>query len=102
MLNSTVKEENGNTIVELEGRIDALSAVNFRKVMESILPCSNYLTLDVKKVEYISSAGLSVILAAQQYMESQDLPDVKVMNINPSVKEIFMMTGFDELVDAEM
>ena len=51
-------------------------------------------------MEYISSAGLRTILAAQQFMEDNDLPNVIVLNINENVRETFELTGFDELVDA--
>lgn len=102
MFNTTINEENGNIIVTVEGKIDALTSTDFSKELDTILPQAKSLTLDVKKVDYISSAGLGVILSAQQYMEEKDLPDVKVININEIVKDIFMMTGFDELVDAEM
>ena len=102
MLNTTIKEENGNFTFILEGKIDALTSMDLGKKFEEVFPAAKSMTLDVKDVDYISSAGLGIILTAQQYMEGKDLPDVKVINIGDMVKEIFMMTGFDELVDAEM
>ncbi len=102
MLTTKIIEDNGNIIVMAEGKIDAITFAKLDKELESVLPNAKSLTLDVKNVDYISSAGLGVILSAQQYMEGKDLPDVKVININETVKDIFMMTGFDELVDAEM
>jgi anti-sigma B factor antagonist len=97
-----MREENGDYIFTLEGKLDTNSSRDFLKEVESILPSAKSLTLDIKKVDYISSAGLGTILAAQQYMEEADRPDVKVININEIVKDIFMMTGFHDLVDAEM
>ena len=102
MLNTTMKNENGDLTVLLEGRLDTLSAPGFEKELEPVLADAKSLTLDVEKVEYISSAGLRTILAVQQFMEEKDLPDVKVININNVVAEIFSVTGFDKLVDARM
>lgn len=100
MLTTKMKNENGDLIVSLEGRLDTLTSPGFEKELEQCLPDAKSLTLDVEQVEYISSAGLRTILAAQQFMEEKDLPDVKVVNINPAVEEIFAVTGFDKMVDA--
>jgi anti-sigma B factor antagonist len=97
-----MNNENGNIIITLEGKLDALTSQGFEKELEGILADAQALTLDVEKLEYISSAGLRTILAAQQYMEEKDLPDVKVININEVVAEVFSVTGFDKLVEAEM
>lgn len=102
MLKTTIKNENGDVFVELEGKLDTLSAPAFEKELEPVLDEAKSLTLDVEGVQYISSAGLRTILAAQQFMEEKDLPDVKVININEVVEEIFSVTGFNKLVDAKM
>lgn len=102
MLKTTFKNENGDILVILEGKLDTLSAPAFEKELEPILADAKSLTMDVEKVDYISSAGLRTILAAEQFMEENDLPDVKVININEIVADIFKFTGFDKMVDAEM
>ena len=100
MLTTKMTNENGDLIISLEGRLDTLTSPGFEKELEQYLPEVKSLTLDVEQVEYISSAGLRTILAAQQFMEEQDLPDVKIVNINSEVEEIFTVTGFDKMVDA--
>ena len=101
MLNTTIKNENGDILVILEGKLDTLTAPEFEKELKPILTDAKSLTIDVEKVGYISSAGLRTILAAEQYMEDNDLPDVKIINLNEVVADIFEVTGFDKMVDVE-
>ncbi len=100
MLNTNKQLDNGELFITLEGRLDTLTSPGFDEELEAMLPDVKKLTLDFKDLEYISSAGLRTILAAQQFMEDNDLPNVIVLNINENVRETFELTGFDELVDA--
>ena len=59
------------------------------------------LTLDFKDLEYISSAGLRTLMAAQEHMEDHEYPNVKVININETIQDIFKLTGFDSMLDVE-
>jgi anti-sigma B factor antagonist len=102
MLKTTMKNENGDIFVTLEGRLDTLTSPGLEKELEPALADAKTLTLDVEKVEYISSAGLRTILEAQQFMEEKGLPNVKVINVNKAVAEVFTITGFFMMVDAEM
>ena len=101
MLNTTKEIENGMLVVTLEGSLDTLSSPGFDKELEELLPTVSGLTLDFEKLEYISSAGLRTLLAAQQYMEDNNHPNVKVLNINETIRETFELTGFDEMLDIE-
>ena len=101
MFNTTKKIEDGILIVTLEGSLDTLTSPGFDKELEEVLPTVKGLTLDFEKLEYISSAGLRTLLAAQQYMEDNNYPDVKVLNINDNIRETFELTGFDEMLDIE-
>ena len=97
------KEINGTELrIAVEGRLDTMTAPELEAELRESLDAAESLILDFGKLEYISSAGLRTILAAQQYLEEKDLPDVKVININAVVAEVFSVTGFDKLVDAEM
>jgi anti-sigma B factor antagonist len=101
MLNTTKEIDNGVLIVTLEGSLDTLTSPGFDKDLEEILPTVKGLTLDFEKLEYISSAGLRTLLAAQQYMEDNNYPNVKVLHLNANIREVFELTGFDEMLDIE-
>jgi len=102
MFNATFLREDDELIATLEGRLDTLTSQDFERELEKTLtPDVHGLTIDTKDVEYISSAGLRTILAAQQYMEANDYRDVKVVNVNDVIKDVFAVTGFDKLVDVE-
>lgn len=101
MLNTKMKMENDELFIELEGRLDTLSAPGFDRELEAELPKVKGLTLDFEKLEYISSAGLRTVLAAQQYMEEQGYRDVKVLHVNEMIQDIFDLTGFYDIVDVE-
>lgn len=99
MLNTTMIIKDGELFCALEGRLDALSAPGFDRELEAALPGVTGLTLDCEKLEYISSAGLRTILAAEQYMEENGFRQVKVLNISETVRETFEVTGFDNVVE---
>ncbi len=101
MLDTNKTFENGELLIALEGRLDTLTAPGFDAELEEMLPEVKKLVLDFKDLEYISSAGLRTILEAQQYMEDNSLPNVKVLNVNETIRETFELTGFDAIVDVE-
>lgn len=102
MLNTRMDKTDGVLTVTLEGALDALTAPDFEKELNPELADAKDLILDVEKLDYTSSAGLRVILAAQQYMEENDLPDVRIINVNEIVAGIFKSTGFDKIMDVEI
>lgn len=85
------KIENDNTIA-LTGRLDSISAPVLEEKIMALLPSISSLTLDIAKLEYISSAGLRVILKAQKALEKKD--GLKLINVPTSIKEVFDITGF--------
>ena len=99
MLNISKKIENENTIIALEGRLDTVTAPELEKELKDILEGSKSLTFDFAKLEYISSAGLRVILAAQKVMSKQG--EMKVCNVNETIMEIFEVTGFSDILTIE-
>ena len=101
MLNITKRTENDELFIELEGRLDTLTAPGFDRELEAELANVKGLTLDFEKLEYISSAGLRTLLAAQQYMEDHGYRNVKVLHINEVVRDTFDLTGFFDIVDIE-
>ena len=99
MLNTTMNLEGTDLTVVLEGRLDALTSQSLEKEIEGYFEKINSITVDCAKLEYISSAGLRTLLAAQQYMEEQGYENVKVVNANEVILEIFEETGFSDILD---
>ena len=82
-----------------EGRLDTASAPEFEKKLGEILDGISELILDMTKVEYVSSAGLRVILKIQKVMFSQG--KMKLIGVNESVMEVFEITGFSNILKFE-
>lgn len=96
-INKTV--ENGKAILEMQGRLDTVTAPQAESAVKEILPGLTDLTLDLEKLEYISSAGLRVLLSAQKIMNAQG--KMKLRNVNGTIMEIFEVTGFTDILDIE-
>lgn len=99
MLNINVKCENGSAVIAPEGRLDTVSAPEMEKTVKEIVPDLKSLTFDFEKLEYISSAGLRVLLSAQKAMMKQG--EMKVCNVNETINEIFEVTGFSDILTIE-
>ena len=90
-------EQNGNALtLTLEGRLDTTTAPELDGVIKNSLEGITDLTVDLEKLEYISSAGLRVLLSAQKTMNKQGAMTVR--NINETVMEIFEVTGFSDIL----
>ena len=99
MLNMNQTNENGKTVMALEGRLDTVTSPELEKQLQSILGQTTDLILDFGKLEYISSAGLRVLLSAQKVMNKQG--SMKVTHVNETIQEIFDVTGFAEILTIE-
>lgn len=99
MLNITKNIDDGVLTISLEGRLDAVSSRDFEEELQKVLESISALTIDCAKLSYISSAGLRVILEAQQYLEENDREDVKVINANEVMTGIFEETGFANIIN---
>ena len=96
MLNIRKTIENGNAVFSLEGRLDTVTAPELEKELKESFGGLRDLTLDFSKLEYISSAGLRVLLAAQKVMNQQG--SLKITNVNETIMEIFEVTGFMDIL----
>ncbi len=85
--------------IAIEGRLETTTAPEIEAVVKSELEGITDLTFDFNKLDYISSAGLRVLLAAQKIMNKQG--DMKIVGANEIVKEIFDVTGFSEILTVE-
>ena len=99
MLNITKNFDQDVLTVELEGRLDTTSAPQLEETLKESLPEVKELVLDFAKLEYISSAGLRVLLAAQKTMSKQG--SMKLIHVSDLVKEIFEVTGFVDILTIE-
>lgn len=85
--------------VALTGRLDAVTAIQFDKdIMKSLNGIKN-LTIDLKNLDYIASAGLRILLKLQKKMNEQG--DMSIKNVNRDVREVLDMTGFSRLLSIE-
>ena len=94
-----IKRNVENTIVELVGRLDTTTAPSLEKTLNEDMNETKNLVLDFKGLEYISSAGLRVLLAAQKRM--QKIGSMKVINVCEEVMEVFEITGFADILTIE-
>ena len=94
-----IKKNADETILEIVGRLDTITAPSLDKTINEDIGDTKNLVLDVKGMEYISSAGLRVILSAQKKM--QKTGSMKVKNVCAEVMEIFEMTGFADILVIE-
>ena len=85
--------------VALEGRLDTVSAPDLDAVVKNELSGVDTFILDLKKLQYTSSAGLRVILIAQKTMNKQGKLILK--NVSEAVMEVFEMTGLSDLLTIE-
>ena len=94
------KTKNGTELtVAPEGRLDTLTAPELEAELKASLDGVTALTLDLKKLEYLSSAGLRVLLSTQKLMCKQG--SMKVTGVQSEVMEIFDMTGFSDILTIE-
>ena len=101
MLNVEKKLEDGALLIALEGELDTLSSPDFEDMLEPLLAQAQSVTIDFEKLEYISSAGLRVLLAAEQTMEEKGAEKVRVVNMNSTIRNIFEITGFVDVLAVE-
>ena len=94
------KNLNGNALcIALEGRLDTTTSPELEKELKTALNGVDELTFDFAKLDYISSAGLRVLLSAHKTMMKQG--GMKVIHVNELVMEVFEVTGFSDILDIE-
>lgn len=96
MLNIKKEIEEGKAVFTLEGRLDTVTTPELESELKESLPGITDLTLDFEKLEYISSAGLRVLLSAQKIMNNQG--EMRVANVNEVIMEILEVTGFIDIL----
>ncbi|MBQ2679707.1 MAG: STAS domain-containing protein [Firmicutes bacterium] len=99
MLNISKTIEDGKALFVLEGRLDIETSPEFEEDLRGSLDNIGELVIDFEKLDYISSAGLRVLLATQKIMCKQGA--MKLINVNSDVMEILDITGFSEILTIE-
>ncbi len=94
-----IKKNQQETVIEIVGRLDTITAPALDKTINEIIVDSKNIVIDAKGLEYISSAGLRVLLGAQKKM--QKFGSMKLINVCDDVMEVFEMTGFAEILTIE-
>lgn len=96
-----IKEYNEKELtLIIEGRIDTITSEDFDKEINAELGKFNSLKMDFSDVEYISSAGLRVLIATQKKLKPENIPFI-IINVNDEINEIFIMSGFDKILKME-
>lgn len=94
------KTVNGTTLtVKLEGRLDTTTSPKLEEELKGSVDGVTCLVLDFEKLEYISSAGLRVLLSMQKIMTKQG--EMHIKNVNETVMEVFEITGFADILTIE-
>ena len=96
MLNIMSQKNASELTVELSGRLDTNTAPELEAALKTALEGVEELTFDFEKLDYISSAGLRVLLATQKTMNRQG--SMKVLHANEMILEIFEVTGFSDIL----
>ena len=99
MLNINQSTENGKAVFALEGRLDTVTSPELERTLKASLDGVSELTLDFEKLEYISSAGLRVLLSTQKVMNRQG--SMKLRHVNETIMGILEVTGFTDILTIE-
>ena len=95
-MNINIEKTNGAVLMTLEGRLDTTTAPELEKAINDEGEALKSLVLDFGGVDYISSAGLRVLLTAQKKMNVQG--SMELNNVSEAVMDIFEMTGFADIL----
>lgn len=95
MLNINQDKAGAKLTIALEGRLDTTTAPQLEETVNGAIAGVTELVYDLKGLEYISSAGLRVLLSSQKTMNKQG--NMTVINVSEEVQEIFEVTGFSDI-----
>ncbi len=95
----TTRKNGTETVVVLDGRLDTITAPDLEEELNRCIPESESVTLDFAKLDYISSAGLRVLLATHRAMSKKG--GMRLIHLNEEVREVFEITGFGDMMNIE-
>jgi anti-sigma B factor antagonist len=98
-MKTTIKEENNNLVMYLEGRLDTSAAPQVEKEMKPLYECAGHdIILDCTRLEYISSSGLRLFLGLLKAAKPKG-SHVFISGMNNDLRQVFAMTGFTNLFE---
>ena len=95
-MNILKNQKDANLTISLEGRLDTSTSPQLENELRTALNGISELVFDLAKLDYISSAGLRVLLSAQKTMNKQG--EMEIRNVKPEIMEIFEVTGFVDIL----
>ena len=98
-MNIDIKRNTEETTLAIDGRLDTTTAPSLEKIINEDIEGTKDLILDMSGLEYISSAGLRVLLGAQKKM--QKIGSMKLKNVSEEVMDVLEMTGFADILTIE-
>ena len=98
-MNITKNIDGKKVTLALQGRLDTTTAPELENALDECISAADELIFDFGGLEYISSAGLRVILKAQKAMNQKG--NMKLINVNEDIMEIFDITGFVDILTIE-
>ena len=98
-MTSTKKMEGTTLVIALEGRLDTMTSPQLEAELKESLDGAESLTMDMSNLDYISSAGLRVLLTAHKAMSSKG--GLKLTNVNEIVREVLDVTSFSDILTIE-
>ena len=95
-----IKEYNEKELtINVKGKIDTITAPDFENEIIDEMGKFDSLIIDFTDLEYISSAGLRVLIATEKKLKPQNIPFV--IKVNDTIKEILVISGFDKILNIE-
>ena len=91
------KSEGNKVVLEFQGRLDTVTAPEAEATLNNSIVEAEELILDFGNLDYISSAGLRVLLSAQKKMQAK-AGSMMIQNVNDTIKEVFEVTGFVDIL----
>ena len=96
-----IKEYNEKELtIKVESRVDTVTAPDFENEINDELGKFESLIIDFSDLNYISSAGLRVLISTQKKLNSENIP-MTIKNVNDTISEILEMSGFDKILTIE-
>ena len=95
-MNIVKTRENDKMVLSLEGRLDTMTAPALEAEVKGFIDGVKELVFDFEKLEYVSSAGLRVLLASQKIMSKQG--SMCIRHVNEVIMEVFEVTGFSDIL----
>ena len=94
-----IRKNTKDITIGIAGRLDTTTSPDLNKTINEDVADTDNLVLDLKNLDYISSAGLRVLLSAQKKMQKEGT--MKLINVCEEVMEVFEMTGFSDILTIE-